>query len=304
MRRVKALEHLFRYKAEADREILAALASLDRAAPATEIAIRTLAHVSIVDQIFLAHMTCAGHDYTSANATVAPTLEKLSDEMQATDSELVAYVTQVDDGQLAEVIDFNFVDGDLGRMSRSEMLMHLITHSSYHRGQVGWMLTINGVTPPADGLTRYLHAAEAVVRRRDTTPQLLAPDLLGEKGNDVTVRALYHDTAKVEPLEISRLEALTERIKDSVASGIILGKTLKFNLKGDGFIFIDGKVVSNEDKQADLTLSVGMDDLRAIGQGKLAPMAAVLSGRLRVSDMGVALGLQSQMKALFINSAS
>ncbi|AXI04727.1 sterol-binding protein [Aquirhabdus parva] len=103
---------------------------------------------------------------------------------------------------------------------------------------------------------------------------------------------------------MSRLEALTERIKDSVASGIILGKTLKFNLKGDGFIFIDGKVVSNEDKQADLTLSVGMDDLRAIGQGKLAPMAAVLSGRLRVSDMGVALGLQSQMKALFINSAS
>jgi putative sterol carrier protein len=98
---------------------------------------------------------------------------------------------------------------------------------------------------------------------------------------------------------MSRLEQLTERMKAAVAEGEDLGKTLKFNLKGEGFVFIDGRSVSNEDKPADLTLSVTIDDLKAIGQGKLSPMFAAMSGRLGVSDMGVAMGLQGKMKELF-----
>jgi putative sterol carrier protein len=42
-----------------------------------------------------------------------------------------------------------------------------------------------------------------------------------------------------------------------------------------------------------------VDDLRAMGQGKLAPLAAVMSGRLGVSDMGVAASLRDKMTALF-----
>ena len=98
---------------------------------------------------------------------------------------------------------------------------------------------------------------------------------------------------------MSRLEELTERMKTAVGTDAGLGKTLKFNLKGEGFVFIDGRSVSNEDKPADLTLSVTIDDLKAIGQGKLSPMFAMMSGRLGVSDVGVAIGLQSKMKELF-----
>jgi len=45
--------------------------------------------------------------------------------------------------------------------------------------------------------------------------------------------------------------------------------------------------------------SLTIDDLNAIGQGKLAPMTAVISGRLSLSDMDVATGLQAKMQALF-----
>ena len=37
----------------------------------------------------------------------------------------------------------------------------------------------------------------------------------------------------------------------------------------------------------------------AISQGKLAPVTAMMSGRLRLSDMGVAANLQGRMLALF-----
>jgi putative sterol carrier protein len=98
---------------------------------------------------------------------------------------------------------------------------------------------------------------------------------------------------------MSRLDSLTERMRAAVGADSGLGKTLKFNLKGEGFIYIDGGSVTNEDKPADLTLTVTMDDLKAIGQGKLSPTVAVMTGRLGLSSMGVAAGLQGKMQELF-----
>ena len=98
---------------------------------------------------------------------------------------------------------------------------------------------------------------------------------------------------------MSRLDELTQSMKAAVSANSALGKTLKFNLKGEGFIYIDGGSVTNEDKPADLTLTLTIDDLKAISQGQLAPMTAVMSGRLSLSDMGVAASLQGKMQALF-----
>ena len=98
---------------------------------------------------------------------------------------------------------------------------------------------------------------------------------------------------------MSRLEELTDRMKTAVGTDSGLGKTLKFNLKGEGFVYIDGGTVTNEDKPADLTLTISMDDLIALGEGKLDPMTAVMTGKLQLSDMGVAMGLQGKMQALF-----
>src|SRR5665213_4381443 len=98
---------------------------------------------------------------------------------------------------------------------------------------------------------------------------------------------------------MATLQELTDRVRTAVGDDSGLGKTLKFNLKGDGFIFIDGGTVSNEDKPADLTLTTTLDDLVAMGEGKLDATSAVMSGRLQLSDMGLAMGLQSKMTTLF-----
>ena len=98
---------------------------------------------------------------------------------------------------------------------------------------------------------------------------------------------------------MSRLDELTERMKTAVGTDSGLGKTLKFNLKGEGFVYIDGGTVTNEDKPADLTLTITVDNLIALGEGKLDPMTAVMTGALGLSDMGVAMGLQGKMQALF-----
>jgi putative sterol carrier protein len=102
---------------------------------------------------------------------------------------------------------------------------------------------------------------------------------------------------------MATLHELTDRMKAAVGADSGLGKTLKFNLKSDGAIYIDGGSVTNEDKPADLTITISKDDLIAMGEGKLDPMSAVMGGRMQLSDMGLAMALQSKMQALFSKMA-
>lgn len=98
---------------------------------------------------------------------------------------------------------------------------------------------------------------------------------------------------------MATLQDITDRFRVAVGNDSGLGKTLKFDLKGDGFITIDGGTVSNDNAPADLTISIALADLIAMGQGKLDAMSAVMSGRMQLSDMGLAMALQSKMSALF-----
>jgi uncharacterized damage-inducible protein DinB len=160
------LKRLFRYKAWANDELLTALAGLGEGSPVRPLAIRALSHTYVVDRIFAAHLRREEHDYASANLDRLPSMEELAAGIRSNDHEYVAYVAGLDDAQLAERIDFRFTDGAPGRMSRREMLMHLIVHGAGHRGQVSAVMLLNSLAPASDGFTTYLHRAEALERRR------------------------------------------------------------------------------------------------------------------------------------------
>jgi len=301
MDQVSTLERLFRYKANSNKEILAAMRLFDDASPAKEIAIRVLSHTYVVDRIFAANLTGTEHGYTLANTSQAPSLEELSATIKTSDQWYIDYVSLLDEAQMAERIDFTFTDGEPGRMSREEMLWHVAIHGAGHRGQVGWIMTENSITPPADRFTSYLHKAEASTRRRPgASSDTVDGDFAGGRPNNLQpAQQVVDETAAQEGKAMSPLDELTQRMKRAVGADSGLGKTLKFNLKGEGFIYIDGGSVTNEDKPAGLTLTLAIEDLKAISQGKLAPMTAIMSGRLSLSDMGVAANLQGKMQALF-----
>jgi uncharacterized damage-inducible protein DinB len=165
METTETLQRLFRFKAWANAELLTALAGLGGQSPITRLAIHALSHSYVVDRIFAAHLRRSAHAYTSANLSEMPTLEELSTDLRASDREYLDYVSTLTRDQLAERIDFAFTDGAPGRMSREEMLLHVITHGTGHRGQVSAIMLLNSVSPAKDGLTTYLHEAEASARR-------------------------------------------------------------------------------------------------------------------------------------------
>ena len=88
-----------------------------------------------------------------------------------------------------------------------------------------------------------------------------------------------------------------EQIKNQASNIDPLGASFKFVLDGQA-IFIDGSgtenIVSNEDKDADCTITTSVETLEKLKSGELNPMMAVMGGKIKIKgDMGLAMKLQS-----------
>lgn len=102
---------------------------------------------------------------------------------------------------------------------------------------------------------------------------------------------------------MATLEELTDRIRQAAAGGERLETSIKLDLKGDGFVHIAGGQVSNADAPADLVVTISLKDLTALGRGELDATRAMLTGKMKLSDMGLAMRLRPQIQVLFSKSA-
>ena len=156
------LTTLFAQKTWANNELFNQLATVTAPehANALHSAIRMLNHIYVVDRIFRAHLLGEPHGYTATNTDATPELGELQFAVAETDAWYEQYAAKLTNEQLKESITFQFTDGDAGRMTREEMLAHIITHGAYHRGNVGQILKSISVAPPRDLLTKFLHGRE------------------------------------------------------------------------------------------------------------------------------------------------
>ena len=164
---LRALTTLFAQKSWANAELFTAIAaiSLPDHAQTVHNATRTLNHIYVVDRIFRAHLLGEKHPYTATNTPQTPELGELHFAVAETDQWFEAYLPTLTEQGLTQTIAFQFTDGDTGRMTREEMLFHVLSHGSYHRGNVGQMLKGIGVAPPRDLLTKFVHVREPARRQ-------------------------------------------------------------------------------------------------------------------------------------------
>lgn len=161
----RLLTSLFQYKASVDGELLAAL-SESEPSENFESALRVLNHAYIVDRIFAANLQKKPHGFTASWTIEPPAFGDLASAIRKTDRWYLDYMLQVTPEELGETIDFMFTDGGQGSMSREEMLAHVITHSGYHRGEVGRLLPEIENTAMRDVFAGYLHRVEPQRRRQ------------------------------------------------------------------------------------------------------------------------------------------
>jgi uncharacterized damage-inducible protein DinB len=151
---------LFEFKCWIDAELYKSLCALPvERRREIIVPIFTLDHAMRVDSVFRARLEGKPEPFDLIVSNTMPDLDALARAVAENDNWYVTYVRRAPDEELNKSIDFNFVsDADKGRMTRGQMLAHVITHSQSHRGGVGKMLEPLGIQIPSDMFTSYVSA--------------------------------------------------------------------------------------------------------------------------------------------------
>lgn len=124
--------------------------------------VHTLNHIYVIDDIFRSHLRGETHSYTARNTEQTPGIDKLWLSVQRMDEWYVDYTEDLSDIQLDTVVEFEFVGGGRGAMTREQILLHIVNHGTYHRGFVGDMLYQIPFPSPANDLPVFLRNCQQI----------------------------------------------------------------------------------------------------------------------------------------------
>jgi len=150
------------YMAWANTGVLETVASLppeERVKPRQTLfgnILHTVNHIYVIEDIFRAHLEGRDHGYAARNTDEPPAFDELRAKLTETDRFYTNLADTLSDAALNETVNFTFVGGGDGAMTRQEILLHLATHSAFHRGFVNDMLFQVPMRGKAFDLTVFL----------------------------------------------------------------------------------------------------------------------------------------------------
>jgi uncharacterized damage-inducible protein DinB len=162
MTTTRTARRLTRYNAWANKEIFDAVAALpenEATKPRPSLfknMVHTLNHNYVIDRIWQAHLQGRDHGYTARNTPDHPALAELWRLQQEVDAWYVAWSDQLTDAALDEQVPFTLIGGNRGVMTRGEILLHVVNHTSYHRGFVADLFYQVPARPPTTDLPVYI----------------------------------------------------------------------------------------------------------------------------------------------------
>jgi uncharacterized damage-inducible protein DinB len=163
----KKAQMLARYNAWANRLIFDAVAALPPGEATLERKslfrnmVHTLNHNYVIDLIWQAHLEGREHGFAARNTPGHPPLDELWRAQQEIDRWYVAWSERMTASALEEEVDFTLIGGTPGRMSRGDILLHVVNHTTYHRGFVADLFYQVPARPPVTDLPVYLREAAA-----------------------------------------------------------------------------------------------------------------------------------------------
>ena len=169
---------LARYNRWADRVMFEAVASLPEGEAVRPRAslfknmVHTLNHIYVINRIWQAHLEGRDHGYEARNTDDYPTLPGLSLLQQEVDAWYVAWADGQTGESLGTAINYTLIGGNRGEMTRGEILLHVVTHASYHRGHVAGMICeVPDCRPPAMDLPVFMREGRDEVCGPDPVKQ-------------------------------------------------------------------------------------------------------------------------------------
>jgi len=149
---------LVTHTAWANRQLFAALRAVDsfESQKGADLIVRALDHIHVVKHVFQAHLQGIAHGYESPQRTVFPSLEELDHESETIDRWYVDASASLGLGELARPRDVRFTDGKVVTMTAATMILHVVTHTIHHRGNLDVIMYQAGMQRRRDGFPEFL----------------------------------------------------------------------------------------------------------------------------------------------------
>lgn len=141
------LQRLFDYNHWANREVLSSLLDVQSAPERSR---KFIAHIAAAEWLWLRRLK------TGKQMAVWPdlTLNQCESELQELQSAWRAYLEALNEQQLSQEITYTNSKGERWSSTIADVLMHAVTHSAYHRGQIASDMRQSGHTP---AYTDFIH---------------------------------------------------------------------------------------------------------------------------------------------------
>jgi uncharacterized damage-inducible protein DinB len=152
------LQLLVTHNAWADRQMFAALRAVDsfESHKGAELIVRALDHIHVVKRIFQAHLQGVAHGHESTQRAVFPSLAELDREAEIIDRWYVDTAASLRPEELGRPRDVRFTDGKVVTMTAATMILHVVTHTIHHRGNVDAIMYQAGMPRRRDGFPEFL----------------------------------------------------------------------------------------------------------------------------------------------------
>ena len=153
---MQALRKLVRYKAWANELLFDAVARMPADALAAPQPIvfgnflRTLNHVLAMDYVWQSHLSGKPHGLTSRNPDYCPGFAEIRSAQREMDAWYVDYADALDPVAADQLVEFEFIGGGPGAMTRGDIVLHAVNHGTYHRGHIAQMMRAIEPAPITD----------------------------------------------------------------------------------------------------------------------------------------------------------
>ena len=113
----------------------------------------TMSHMAGSQKIWLSRFL--GQSLNHAPAPESPDLLSWITFWEETAAGLNAFLAALTDEQLTAPLTWTNLKGETAALPLGQLILHVVNHASYHRGQVTSLLRQMGYPPPATDLSRY-----------------------------------------------------------------------------------------------------------------------------------------------------
>ena len=144
------IERLFRYDDWANREVVSALKELSTLPPRS---LKILAHILSAERLWLERLRSEKQTYP-----VWPdfTIAQCEQEVEGLQQLWTVHLSTLHDEDLGRPVRYQNTKGETWTSQHLDILMHVVLHSAYHRGQIASDMRAAGYSP---AYTDFIHAA-------------------------------------------------------------------------------------------------------------------------------------------------